>query len=107
MAALLELLEQVAKAAADDTPGSAAREQAAQSTLENIAKTSAGSAGHSTSARRWRRTCARWTAAQMLDCLVGEQRKDCHGHRRHPAARLRARTGGTARTLLHSVQYIE
>src|ERR1700729_3235704 len=41
MAALLELLEQVAEPAADHAAGSAAREQAAQPTLEEIAKTAA------------------------------------------------------------------
>src|SRR6202041_2975969 len=39
MAALLELLEQVAKTATDDAAGSAARKQATQPALENITKT--------------------------------------------------------------------
>src|ERR1700729_492673 len=48
MAALLELLEQVAEPAADHAAGSAAREQAAQPTLEEIAKTAATTAEIST-----------------------------------------------------------
>src|ERR1700722_6711185 len=73
MAALLELLEQVAEPAADHAAGGAAREQAAQPALENIAKTTtetpAAAASHSAAGGRGgrRRRCAALTAANMLD----------------------------------------
>ena len=43
----------------------------------------------------------------MFDRLVGEQGQDRHGHRRHPAARLRAWIARAARAILHAVEYVE
>src|ERR1700722_4527696 len=119
MAALLELLEQVAEPAADHAAGSAAREQAAQPTLEEIAKTAAETSTTKTSTTNasthsaprgrggGRRRCVALAAADMLDRLVGQRGQDRHGHRRHSAAGLRGRIAGPARAVLHAVEYIE
>src|SRR5580692_2969493 len=130
VAVLLELLEQVAQSAADNAACRASGEHAAEATLEDVAKTAETSTKTSTaktstkasaaktsttkaaanSARRGcRRRCSGRSraAADVFDSLVGKQRQDRHGHRRHAAAGLCARSGGTARTVLHSVQYIE
>src|SRR5258705_3260621 len=103
---LWELLEQVAKPAADHASRGAAREQAAQSSLEKVTETAAARAGIYV-AGRWRRSCTGLAATEMFDRLVGEQCKDRHGHRRHPAAALRTGIARAARALLHSVEYIE
>src|ERR1700722_20246512 len=74
MAALLELLEQVAEPAADHAAGGTAREQAAQPTLEEIAKTTTaantsttGACTHSATSGRGggRRRCVALAAADM------------------------------------------
>src|SRR5580704_15935259 len=123
MAALLELLEQVAEPAADHAAGSAAREQAAQPTLEEVAKTAAvataktstgktsttSASSHSAASGRGggRRRGVALAATDMLDRLVGQQGQDRHGHGRHSAAGLRGRTAGPARAVLHAVEYVE
>src|SRR5271154_823998 len=114
MTALLELLEQVAQSAAKDAARCASGEHAAQPTFENVAKASKTSTKTSTAHaataggwRRRRRTGRRRAATDVLDGLVGQQREDRHGHRRHSAAGLRARCRGAARAILHSVQYVE
>src|SRR5581483_10219581 len=116
MAALLQLLEQVAQPTADNAAGSAACEQSAKPALEKVAESATKSPTNSTTSRTadvaarcgcLRRICTGGAAAQMLDRLVGKQRQDRHGERRHSAAGLRARARGPARTLLHSVEYIE
>src|SRR5258705_225593 len=96
LAILLELLEQVAKPAADHASRGAAREQAAQSSLEKVTETAAARAGIYV-AGRWRRSCTGLAATEMFDRLVGEQCKDRHGHRRHPAAALRTGIARAAR----------
>src|SRR5260370_22838782 len=109
LAILLELPEQIAEPAADHASRGAACEQAAQSALEQIAKTSTHSAAGHAIARRWRR-CRRYAglaATEMFDRLPGEQCQHRHGDRRHAAARWRARIARAARALLHPVEYIE
>src|ERR1700722_3195000 len=115
VAVLLELLEQVAQSAADNAACRTSGEHAAEATLEDVAKTTKTSttktsttkAAANSAGRGRRRRCRSRAAADVFDSLVGKQRQDRHGHRRHAAAGLRARGGGTARTVLPSVQYIE
>src|SRR5579883_822160 len=112
MAALLQLLEQVAQSAADNAAGSSTCEQSAKPALEKVAESAAKSptnraADVAARCGGLRRICTGGAAAQMLDRLVSKQRQDRHGERRHSAAGLRARARGPARTLLHSVEYIE
>src|SRR5580704_11119653 len=120
VAVLLEMLEQVAQSAADNAACRATGKHAAEAALENGAKTAktstkaaaAKTATTKAAANSARRGCRRRcsgrsrAAADVFDSLVGKQRQDRHGHRRHAAAGLCARSGGTARTVLHSVQYI-
>src|SRR5205814_2967196 len=83
---VLKLLEQAAEAAAQHAAGRAAGEQSAETALEQIAKTATKSAA-------WRAGVDRTSAgrglllagAQVLDALVGKQRQDRHGDRRHAA----------------------
>src|ERR1700722_6475818 len=114
MAVLLQLLEQVAKAAADHASRRAACEQAAQSagdqTAETAATARAGIRGRG--AWRWcgrrRRRGARLAGGQMFEGLEGEQSEDGHRHRRHAAAAAWcAWRAGAARAVLHAVEYVE
>src|ERR1700694_2188899 len=108
MAVLLQLLEQVAESAADHAAGGAPGEQAAEAAFQNIADSAARHSGID-GARRGRgsRRCTGLTAAEMFHRLPGEQTEDRHGHRRHAAAGLRAWGAGTARAVLHAVEYVE
>src|SRR4051794_26130325 len=111
MAAILKLLEQVAKPAADHAARGAACEQAAEAALEQVAESAASGQTGIHGVRRWDRrggAAARLIAAEMLGRLVGKQREDCHGHRRHAAFGIGiAGRPGTARAVLHAVQYVE
>src|SRR5271156_6619383 len=78
MATLLELFEQVVQAAAQNASGSAAREKATQSTLEQIAETTTATfgarVGGASSRRRTRarRMGRRLPPGEALDGLKGE-----------------------------------
>src|SRR5829696_1803306 len=113
-ALLLELIEEVAEAAAQDAPRRAAREQSAQAALEHVAQSAtaraaAGQAGIDIAGRGRRlRRRAGLVAAEMLDAFPGQERQDRHGQGRHPAAVI-PRAGGAraARAVLHAVEYVE
>src|SRR4051794_10124443 len=108
MAALLQLVEQVAEPAADHAAGRATRQQAPEAALEQAAKsatktaaaktttesTATGHAGVDRRGRRRRRVGL--IATEVLDGLVSQQSQDCHGDRRHPAAAVGARGGRPA-----------
>src|SRR3981189_2268514 len=110
-AVLLELLEQIAKPAAEDAARSAARKQSAQPALQHVANsptTSNSATGIRRRGRRYLSGCGAWlAAAEMLDRLPGDQREYGHRHRRHSTVRLRRRMPGTERPVLHSVEYVK
>src|ERR1700683_3601691 len=106
---LLELLEQIVEAAAQDRSRSTGAEQAAQAVLENVADVAASIRGLSGRRRAGaRRSWARaWRGRKALDGLVGKQAEHRHGDRRHTFATwAAARIGRAARAILHSVENI-
>src|SRR5690242_11161944 len=117
MAALLQLLEQVAEAAGNHAAGCGAAEHSSERAFEDVTKTAAAArstaktAGHATAGgrRRWcgRRRCARLARGEMFEGLPGKQAEDRHGHGRHSAAGLGARSAGAAGTLLHAIDDVE
>src|ERR1700679_4253968 len=112
MAVLLQLLEQVAKSAADGASRRAACEQSAQSAGDKAAEASAAGRAGIRGGCAWRgrrgRRGARLACGQMFHRLEGEQSKDRHGERRHAAAAARcAWRAGAARAILHAVEYVE
>src|SRR4051794_35244669 len=90
MTALLELVEEIAEPAAEHGAGRAAREQAAKAALQQVTEAAASARihrrGEMRRCRRRLRRAAGLVAAQMLECLPGEQAKEGHGHGRHAAA---------------------
>src|SRR3954454_14682242 len=115
MALLLELVQEIAEAAAEHAARCAACEQAAQSALEDIAETAGatttGKAGSHITGQfgRLPRCRASLAGCEMLDGFPGQQAQDCHGHGRHPASAFgwcvwRARA---TRAVLHAVEYVE
>src|SRR5262249_51184641 len=114
VAALLELLEQIAQAATDDVTGrrtaGTAREQAAQ----QIAEAAAASTACAGSARRRSRATTRiaggLSGTETPDRLEGEQSQQGHRQRRHSAtaaAAGRCWHAFAARPVLHSVEDVE
>src|SRR6266436_4591521 len=73
LAALLQLVEEVAEPAGKNAAGRAARQQAAEPALQHVAETAARQSGVDSVRRRWRRASwrggrsARLAAAKMLD----------------------------------------
>src|SRR5262249_11582106 len=104
LAALLQLLHEVAEAAGKNAAGRTAGKQAAEAALEHIAQAAAIAGPGIDGLRRggWSRggRGARLAAAKMLDRFPGEQRQDRHCHRRHAAAGIRSWVGGAARAVL-------
>ncbi|MBR0955200.1 hypothetical protein JQ591_32590 [Bradyrhizobium canariense] len=122
VAALLELVEQIAETAAEHAAGCATREQAAKATLEQVTEAAASAKRASETAtstrihrrgevRRRRgllRRRAGLACGHVLECLPGEQAEERHGHRRHAArGLLGAWRAGPARAVLHAVEDVE
>src|SRR3954454_15442673 len=92
MTAVLKLVEEIAEPAAEHAAGRAAREQAAKAALQQVAEATTSACIHRRGEMRRRRCrgrlrrAAALVAAQMFECLPGEQAKQRHGHGRHAAA---------------------
>src|SRR3974390_2442668 len=91
LAALLQLLDQIVEAAAQDVSSRAAAKQCAEAAAEQIAKTA-------TAARGTGRSLT--ATGETFECLVGEQSEDRHGDRRHAA-------GTRARIALSAVEDVQ